>query len=497
MGHVDHGKTTLLDYIRKTNIAEREAGGITQSIGAYEIWHMPTQINADQNADKRGNNISEDQRNNQCESAFSEGKKITFIDTPGHEAFSKMRAHSARVADLAILVIAADDGVKPQTKDALHYITKEKIPFIIAINKIDKQSADIEKTKNEIGKAGVFLEGYGGDVSWHAISAKTGEGVEGLLDLVTLAADIQNFSYDPSATPTGFILTSKRDARKGIIVGIIITDGTLKTGEIIATESAKGKIKTITATTGKNVTLLTPTSPALILGFENLPRVGEIFFAGEKSRDIYQKIDETKFHIEKNGQKVADVKQITLVVKTDEAGSLEAVIDMIQKLSPEIPIKIISCGIGNIYEGDVKTADSTHGAVLGFKVKTDKAALNMAKSQKVVLIQSNVIYELEKALKLYAQKISPKELRTVEILAIFGAPKGKEKIVGGQVALGPIKNQEPFEIWQNEKMIGTGKILNLQSQRKDIQEAETDTEIGLLVESEEPIKVGNRLVFSE
>lgn len=495
MGHVDHGKTTLLDYIRKTNIAEREAGGITQSIGAYEIIHAPHESRTDADSTPTdAKKLPGESSSNQRESAHN---KITFIDTPGHEAFSKMRAHSARIADLAILIVAADDGVKLQTKDALRYIAEEKIPFIVAINKIDKPSADIEKTKNDISKAGVFLEGYGGDVSWHAISAKTGEGVEELLDLVTLAADIQDLSYNPSAMPTGFILTSKRDARKGILAGIVLTNGILKTGEVIATESAKGKIKTITASAGENVSSLIPSSPALILGFENMPRVGEIFFAGEKSQETCKKIGEIKFHIENNDQRAVGEKQMALVVKADEFGSLEAVVGIIQKLSPAIRIKIVSCGIGNIYEGDVKTADSAHGAVLGFKVKADKAALNMAKSQKVVLIQSNIIYELEKALKLYAQKISPKELRTLEILAIFGVSKGKEKIIGGRVALGPIKNQESFEIWQNEKMIGTGKILNLQSQRKDIHEAETDTEIGLLVESEEPIKIGNRLVFSE
>lgn len=465
MGHVDHGKTTLLDYIRKTNIAGKEAGGITQSIGAYEIIHK--------------------------------GEKITFIDTPGHEAFSKMRAHSACIADLAILIIAADDSVKPQTKDALHYITEEKIPFIVAINKIDKSSADIEKTKNDLGKSGVFLEGYGGDISWHAISAKTGEGVNEFLDLVTLTSDIQSFSYDPAAAPSGFILTSKRDARKGIIVGIVLTNGVLKTGDVISTESARGKIKTITTSSRENVSSLTPSSPALILGFENLPYVGETFAIGDTASNMRQQKNGVKLREVLNKQSISDAAQtVTLIVKADESGSLEAVLDIIKKLSQEIPIRVISCGIGDIYEGDVKTADSSHGAVLGFKVKVDKAALNMAKSQKVVLLQSHIIYELEKALKLYAQKISPKELRTIEILAVFGTPKGKEKIVGGRVMLGPIKNQESFEIWQNEKMIGTGRILNLQSQRKDIQEAITGQEIGLLAESEEPIKVGNRLVFN-
>lgn len=463
MGHVDHGKTTLLDYIRKTTVAEREAGGITQAIGAYEIVHN--------------------------------GKKITFIDTPGHEAFSRMRAESARLADIAILVVATDDGVKPQTKNALQYIQEEKIPFIVAMNKIDKSNSDIEKTKNDLMNAGVFLEGSGGNVSWHEVSAKTGEGVSELLDLLILATDVEDLKYDEFEIPSGYVITSKLDARRGIIVGVVVKNGILKINEPIATESARGKIKILSNFLGEQVRCIEPSAPALIVGFETLPKVGEEFFAGKGSMEICNEKKQIEparkdFIAEKN-----DGNYVRVVLKADEVGSLNAVKEFIEKIQATIPIRVVSNGIGDIYENDIKAAEQMKGIVVGFKVKIDKAALNMARSQKITVMQSGVIYEFEKELKLYAQKISPKALRAIEILAVFGVPKGKEKVVGGRVVLGPIKTQESFEIWNGEKMMGTGRILNLQSNRKDIIEAVLDQEVGLLIESDESIKVGNRFVF--
>lgn len=496
MGHVDHGKTTLLDYIRKTNIAAKEAGGITQSIGAYEITHP--QINADQNADKRGLNISENQRKNQRESAF----KITFIDTPGHEAFSKMRSHGAKVADLAILVVAADDGVKPQTKEALAHIMEAKLPYIVAINKIDKPNADIERTKNDLMQAQVLLEGSGGDVSWQAISAKTGEGVNELLDLTLLAAEIQNLTYDPGSETRGVVLMSRLDPRRGMVVGLVVKNGILRQGQWISTPTAKGKVRILEDFLGRVVSALEPSAPALVTGFESSPPVGEEFVAGEVESLIAtnlstnitnkkDKISEIRAQISENSRGA-----IKVILKADETGSLEALQDLVGKISGEPPLSVIQASIGQIYENDVKLAAASNALIVGFKVMVDKAAANIAKAKRVMILTSSVIYELEKVLKEHVKKAAAKEVRLLEVLAIFGAPKGKERVVGGRVIHGPIRNQEPFEIWQGEKLIGTGKILNLQSQKKDIQEAEAGQEVGLLVESEEPIKVGNRLVFS-
>lgn len=465
MGHVDHGKTTLLDYIRKTNLATREAGGITQSIGAYEITH-----------------------NNQ---------KITFIDTPGHEAFSKMRGHGARAADLAILVVAAEDGVKPQTKEAFQTIQKEKIPFVVAINKIDKPSADIQKTKQDLGQNEIFLEGFGGTVSWQAISAKTGEGVNELLDLVLLASELENLNYDPNEKAAGVILSVRSDRQRGILTGAIVKNGKLKNNDLIATPSARGKARALENFLGQPVKSLEPSSPVLILGFEKMPQIGEEFSVYDKLPEETRKIEragETELNpmpVNQNGESV----KLNLVLKSEEAGSLEALRDLVKKSAAEIPLNIAYESVGNIHENDVKLALSANATIIGFKIKIDKAAQNMARAKKVLILNSPVIYELEKAIKEYGQKMALKEVRSIEILAAFGKPKGKERIVGGRVILGPIKNQEKFEIWQGSKMLGEGKILNLQSQKKDAPEVQTKDEVGLLAESEEPIKIGSKLLF--
>ncbi len=468
MGHVDHGKTTLLDYIRKTNLASREAGGITQAIGAYEIEHG--------------------------------GKRITFIDTPGHEAFANMRTHGANIADLAILVVAADDGVKPQTKEALETILKSKTPYIVAINKIDKNNADIEKTKKDLLQIGVFLEGYGGNISYHLISAKTGEGVDELLDLILLATELENLEIDDK-TISGVIITSRMDPRRGIISGLILKNGVLKLGQYIGTASASGKIKSLENSLGEKAKELTPSSPALIVGFDNIPDVGEEFLAGKES-DVeafvkLKKSEEKQKTSETTAANPDDLETINIILKADETASLEALKSLTLKMPMGLIVKIVEASVGDVTENDVKLAQNTNAVVIGFKTKVDKAALNLARAHKIIVIDSPIIYELEKTLKDYAKKMIPKEMRRLEVLAVFGDAKGKERVVGGKVILGPIKNQEAFEIWQDKRLIGQGRIMNLQSQRKDIAQAETGSEAGLLTQSDEPIKVGHNLLFSD
>jgi len=457
MGHVDHGKTTLLDYIRKTNVASREAGGITQAIGAYEIEHG--------------------------------GKKITFIDTPGHEAFSKMRAHGARVADLAILVVAADEGVKPQTEDALKAILKEKIPFIVAINKIDKPGANIEKVKQELAKAGVMLEGFGGNVSWQGVSAKTGEGVSELLDLILLAAEVENLSFNPEAPAKGFVLTSHLDSRKGIVVSVIITDGKIKKGDEIYTGTASGKVKILENFWGKQVEAIIPSAPAMILGFEEMPDAGEEFSVLKSALKMERKVKRVKTKQEEV------VKEATKVIlKANESGSLDALEQVIEKLSRKTPIAIVAKSVGNVYENDVKFAASAGATLIGFKTKIDKAADNLAKIQKVEVFTSEVIYELEKILE---EKIAGAALRksVLEILATFGEPKGGKQVVGGRITEGIVKNGDKFIILENDKVVGEGKILNLQARKKDVSDAKEGEEVGLLVEGETRIKAGQKLIF--
>jgi len=454
MGHVDHGKTTLLDYIRKTTVASREVGGITQSIGAYEIIHN--------------------------------GKKITFIDTPGHEAFSKMRAHGARVADLAILVVAAEEGVKPQTEDALKHILEAKIPYIVAINKIDKPGANIEKVKQELAKLGVMLEGFGGNISWHGVSAKTGEGVPGLLDLILLASEVENLTYNPALPASGIILTAHLDSRRGVMVGAIVTGGKLKKGDEIYTVSASGKIKILQDFRGEQVEFLEPSAPAMILGFEGMPEGGEEF---------------SVLKIEKKAKASSKIQPETvegavkIILKANEAGSLEALEHVIGKLGKISPIIVVEKSVGNIYETDVKLAASAGAILVGFKIKVDKAAENLAKTQKTEIFTSEIIHELEKTLEEKIAGGAKGKKRILEILATFGEPKGLRQVVGGRITEGFVKNGEKFSVSENENDVGEGKIINLQSGKIDVPQAEAGSEVGLLVESDVKIKVGQKLIF--
>jgi translation initiation factor IF-2 len=459
MGHVDHGKTTLLDYIRKTRVADREAGGITQVIGAYEIEHA--------------------------------GRLITFIDTPGHEAFAKMREHSAKVADLAILIVAADDGVKPQTLNALQFITEAKIPYVVAINKVDKSNADIKKTHQTLLTAGVYLEGSGGNVSYQEISAKTGEGITELLDLVLLTADMEDLSTDAHGIPTGIVLTSKLDPRKGNVVGVIIKDGTLRPGELIPTETAKGKIKVLSSFTGDQVKSLPASAPALIIGFEKLPAVGEIFFAGESAAE-FCKVGNNVLPITR--EEISETAT-TVILKAEESGSLEALKGIICKMQNKNELVILSASVGDIYEGDIKLAKSAHAIILGFKSKIDKAAQNVARNEHVEILLSNIIYELESNfLKLLGQGFHEPE-RVLDVLKVFNVGKGKDQVVGGKVTKGEIKNQESFVIWKNREEIGSGRILNLQAGHADAKSVPEGQEAGLLIESETTIQPGMQLIF--
>lgn len=462
MGHVDHGKTTLLDYIRKTRVADREAGGITQSIGAYEIEHQ--------------------------------GRKITFIDTPGHEAFANMRAHSAKVADVAILVVAADDGVKPQTLNALHFIQEEKIPYVIALNKIDKPNADVERAKQTLLTAGVYLEGMGGDISFHAISAKTGEGINELLDLTLLTADLEDLSVDVKALSTGIVLTSRLDPRKGIVVGVIIKNGILRRGELIATPTAKGKVKMLSNFLGENVSELLPSAPALIIGFETLPHVGEEFFGGETALGFCKNI-KTEVSVREEIPENA----IRLVLKAEESSALYALKSMVCSLAEKEKreIVIIAASVGDIYETDIKLTRNTNATLVAFKSKIDRATENIVKNEKISFISSGIIYEIEEILKKKAFGILPERAPAIELLKIFGEAKGKEQVVGGRVIRGTIFNHASFEIWKEEKTIGEGKILNLQSGKQDKKSVEEGMEVGLLIESEIPLLVGMELRFLE
>jgi translation initiation factor IF-2 len=461
LGHVDHGKTTLLSYIRKTKMP-KEPGEITQSIGAYEIIHN--------------------------------GQKITFIDTPGHKAFSKMRQRGAKVADLGILVVAADEGVKPQTKEAIETLQESKTPFIVAINKIDKPNADIEKTKQELMQAGVLLEGFGGNISWQAISAKTGQGIDELLDLILLAAEVEQLTYNPEAKAKGVIIESKMDSRRGLTAAAIVRDGILRVGDEIATSSAIGKIKILENFLGERVSELSPSSPALILGFENLPQIGEEFFSGKVE---LAEIKPVSREIPEISAQTGEDSRINFILKTDVSGSLEALSEIVKTLPG---VKIISQSVGDITDGDVKSALNTNAIIVGFKVRVSKAAENLATAQGIKIITSEIIYELLKNLEDEFRAIEkPATAGQLEILAIFGkksgSARGGRQVIGGRVILGTFKNNLSVQIQRQGRVIGEGKIINLQCRKQDVSQVSEEKECGLLFESDTIINIGDLLIF--
>jgi len=471
MGHVDHGKTTLLDFIRKTNLALKEAGGITQSTGAYEITHMPISIN----------------QLNQYKSA---SYKITFIDTPGHEAFSKMRQRGAKLADLGILVVSADESVKLQTKEAIEILKTSATPFVVAINKIDKPNADIEKTKNDLMQAGVLLEGYGGNISWQLISAKTGQGINELLDLILLSAEIEQLTYDIEAKASGVIIESKMDSSRGLAVTAIVKNGVLKTGDEIATQTASGKVKILENFLSERVNELSPSSPALIIGFENAPQIGEEFWAGKIN---IEDVGHPKDVRHPNIETVVSVETaLNFIIKADVSGSLEALSGIV-KTMPDV--KIISEEIGDITDGDVRNALNNQATILGFRVRVSKAAENLAKAQEIKIITSGIIYELLKSIEEEIENLKePKINGELEILAVFGK-KNSRQVVGGRVNLGNFKNNLSVKIKRQEQIIGEARIINLQCGKQDVKSVNEKEECGMLVESVATINIGDKLVY--
>jgi len=468
MGHVDHGKTTLLDFIRKSRVAEKEAGGITQSIGAYEIEHPP-----------------------------AGGQKITFIDTPGHEAFIKMRSRGAGIADLAILVVAADDSVQQQTKEALGIIQETKTPFIVAITKADRvDEAQITKVKNDLMQIGILLEGYGGNVSWKVVSAKTGVGINELLDLILLAAELEDLKYEPQNPARGYIIEARKDSRRGVLATAIITDGGLKIGDLINVGGVATKIRGLENFLGKRIDKAQPAMPAQISGFKEVPAVGGEFVVGTSTNNeslTNKRI--RKFAPPTGGDSLfADAAAINVILKADTTGSLEALSQVIQNLPlpPGHQINIMDEGIGDITDGDVKWNPQV---IIGFRVEPNPAAENLAKSTRVKIITSEIIYELIKTLEDWIKSFGAEAIiGELEILAIFDR-KGGRQIIGGKVIVGEVRNNSAAGLQREGSDVGVVRVINLQQQKQDVQRVEAGNECGLLVEGEAEIRVGDHLIF--
>ncbi|MFH1393086.1 MAG: translation initiation factor IF-2 [Patescibacteria group bacterium] len=472
MGHVDHGKTKLLDYIRKTTVAEHEAGGITQHIGAYEINHPST--------------------------SSRQVRKITFLDTPGHEAFSKLRSRGVKAADIAILVVAADDGVKPQTIEALNYIKEANLPFLVAISKIDKPDANPEKVKKELAENDVLVESWSGKVPSVEISAKEGTNIEQLLDLIELMADMNDFKADPQKPGEGIIIETNMDPRRGIIASLLILDGSLKAGDYVLSGEATGKIKMLEDFLGKPVESASFSSPVLVIGFSKLPLVGEKFITSEiPFSPILKAAAKIGGFIEKSFEAEPDsAAVVNVVIKADVQSSVEALKESLEKMGA---IKVLKAEVGNINDSDLRLANMGSAIILAFNVKNEPN-ITITEKQKENLISGDIIYDILDQTKIAVEKkLKPKvdieEIGRISVLANFRQEKNKQ-IVGGRVISGEILKGVKLEVLRNDAVIGKGKITSLQSDKKDVGKVEVGHETGIGVDFGDPkILAGDTIVF--
>ena len=466
LGHVDHGKSSILEAIKDLKITAKESGGITQHIGAYEIEHQ--------------------------------GKRITFIDTPGHEAFSAMRSRGARVADIAILVIAAEESLKPQTKEAIGHIKKTGIPMIVALNKIDKPTADPEKVKRELISQDVVVESMGGQIPCVNVSAKTKEGIDHLLELILLIADMEDIKTDISKPAKGVVIESYMDSFKGPVATLILEEGILKKGDNIGTSSAFGKIKGLQDFLGKQLKEGLPSLPVVVLGFENVPGVGEEF-------KIYSNAEEYKNEPKKKsaiGPEIINIgpdqKSVNIILKVDVFGSLEAIEEILKSLPQEkTALRILKAEVGDINDSDIKLAKTANAKVIGFRVKANPAVKNLALKDKISIIIFDIIYELSQAARnLLEKSLEPEIVRNdlgkVKILAVFKSDKNRQ-VIGGKVADGIIKRGAFAEIIRNEEIIGRGKIVSLQQDKKETDEVSKRAECGMLFEAGAKVEEGDIL----
>ena len=474
MGHIDHGKSTLLDYIRKTNITGGEAGGITQHLSAYEVAHIG----------KAG-----------------EKKMITFLDTPGHEAFQAIRSRGASVADIAILVVSAEDGVKPQTIEALNVIKHDSLPFVVAINKIDKSGANIERIKQNLAENDIFLEGYGGNVPWVAVSAKTGEGVPELLDLLLLVAELEELVGNPNAQAKGVIIESNLDTKKGISVTAIIKEGTLRKGEYAVAGSCISPLRILENFLGKPIQEASIGSPVSIIGWDKLPAVGSGFICIKDKKEAVRLTEENtanKVKAKVTQSDDAGKTIIPIIIKADASGSLDALVYEIGKLGNErIAPKIVISGIGPINENDIRTAGSDPlTLVIGFNSKPDPKADSLALRVGTPIYTFEIIYKLTEWLSEKMTALTPsieiEEITGVaKVLKTFNRTKDKQ-VLGGRIESGTISLGEIVRIIRRDSEIARGKVKELQ-QSKQKATSVSEGEFGAMIEAKFDIVPGDIL----
>lgn len=491
MGHIDHGKSTLLDYIRKTNVTDKEAGGITQHISAYEV-EVPPEPKSRENGGIL-HSVQDDSVKNH---------RITFLDTPGHESFSKMRERGAKIADIAILVVSAEDGVKPQTIEAWKTIVASEIPYLVAINKIDKPGANVEKTKMELAENEIYLENYGGKVPFAEISAKTGAGVDNLLSLILILAEMENFTANSNGNASGLVIEANLDSKRGIQATLIIKNGSLKKGMTVAVEDALCSTRIIENFLGKTIDGATFSSPIRLVGFDKMPAIGAEFESFEKKKDAEEYAEnwqsQKNSSIGKNKkEEISDKKIIPIILKADVWGSIEAIEKEIGKIKSEsAEFKVVQKGVGPISESDIKNVSSGENAlVIGFNVKADGSAVELAEKQGIVISFFDIIYKMTEWLTIEMENRRPK-IETIEttgrakILKAFSRTKERQ-IIGGKVTEGRITLDGIVKIIRRDFEIGRGKIVNLEKGKTKTSEVDEGTEFGMMIESKVEISQGD------
>ncbi len=477
MGHVDHGKTSLLDAVRRTNVIGGEAGGITQHIGAYQV--------------KR------------------KDQTITFVDTPGHEAFTAMRSRGAKIADIAILVVAADDGVKPQTTEAFRIIESSGIPFVVAINKIDKADANPEKVKQELSsKLGIIPEDWGGKVICVPISAKVGTGIEELLDMVLLTseAESKNIKANPKASAIGTVIESHVDKGAGPVATILIQNGTINIGDqLVFNDAIIGKMKCLYDFNGKTIKSAGPATPVQIIGLKTLPEVGDVLEVGDGIKLKYKKIKTSRQEISSlssagESEKNENIRKINLIIKSDVLGSAEAIEESLMKTNTEeVVVNIIQKGLGNITDGDIKNAEATGAKIIGFNVKLSPFMEEIAREKNINVKLYSIIYDLINDIKkeieiLSVPKFKKVNLGRLKVLAIFKTEKNSQ-IIGGKVLDGIIESESMFEIKRNNEILDEGRLVQLQAGKQNVNEVTADEECGMQIEGKTIIEKGDILMF--
>lgn len=483
LGHVDHGKTTLLDYLRQTHVAAKEAGGITQHIGAYQI------------------------------SVKGKDKKdhlITFIDTPGHEAFNEIRARGGQVADIAILVIAADDKIQPQTLESIKVIQESNLPFIVAINKIDKPEADVDRIKKGLSEINLTPEDWGGQVICLPISAKTGQGVNDLLEMILLIVEMEKekFLANPSHEGVGVVIEAHKEKTIGPMATVLVYSGTIFVHDNIIVGNVYGRIRSLRDFLGNFIEKAGPGTPVQILGLKDVPQVGDIF---EVVRDLKEfkkrikglkpKYKELRF-VEKVVEKRKETKILNIVLRADVLSSLDAITVALKKLEvPEIKIKFVKKGLGEITDADVDLAKSSKAWLVGFNVGVSAAAKSLAEEMGIKIYLYQIIYQLIDEAKVQMQNLIEPEivehpLGKMKVLIVF-RKSSQEMIIGAKVIEGLVKKGAKIRVWRGEKLIGEGDLVQLQINKQDVEEAKSGAECGVRFAGQPVINVDDVLeVFS-